>query len=133
MKSIVAEKGIEAGGAIINDVSGGQYDEKMVGLVAKKNVPYIITHCRGSPKTMTNLNLYSNLVEEVISELKQRIDIALNNGICKWNIFVDPGIGFSKKRQQNIEILRNIDIISKALQYPVVLGFSNKKFIGNYN
>lgn len=129
-QSYVAEKGIEAGAAIINDVSGGFYDEGIVDVVARKNVPYIITHARGSPDNMTHLNTYSNLVEEVINELKARVNLALDKGVSKWNIFVDPGIGFAKKKNQNIEIIRNLDIIQEYLPYPIVLGYSNKKFIG---
>lgn len=87
-------------------------------------------HTRGTPQTMRGLNTYTNIIEEVIAELKERIDDALNKGVHKWNIFVDPGIGFAKRREQNMEIIRNLDVIRERLQYPLVLGYSNKKFIG---
>ena len=120
---------LDLGAAFINDVSGGIFDENIINIAAQKNVPYVITHTRGTPKEMTGLNIYNHLVEEVILELKQRIDVALSKGVHKWNILIDPGIGFAKRRSQNIELLQNLDTISKVLPYPMLLGFSNKHFI----
>lgn len=128
----MAERGISEGVAIINDVSGGAYDAKMMDLIAEKNLPYVIMHSRGTPQDMTRLNSYSNLIEEVVQELKQRVDLALSKGVYKWNIWVDPGIGFAKNRDQNIEVFKNLDYIAKELPYPIVLGYSSKKFIGSF-
>lgn len=126
----MAEKALELGAAFVNDVSGGLYDENMANMVAKKNVPYVIVHTRGNPKDMTHLNKYNDSVEkEVISELRQRIDAALSKGVPRWSIMIDPGIGFAKKRNQNIELLKHLDTIGNSLPYPMVLGFSNKNFI----
>jgi len=131
-QSYVAEKGINAGAAIINDVSGGLFDDKMIDLIAEKNLPYVIMHSRGTPQNMTKLNTYSNLIDEIIQELKQRVNLALSKGVYKWNIWIDPGIGFAKSRDQNIEIIKNLDVISKELPYPILLGYSNKKFIRTF-
>jgi len=114
---------------LINDVSGGLYDDKMIDLIAEKNIPYVIMHSRGTPQNMTKLNSYTNLIDEVVEELKQRVNLALSKGLYKWNIWIDPGIGFAKSREQNIEIFKNLDVISKELPYPLLLGYSSKKFI----
>jgi len=102
-----------------------------MNLIAEKNIPYVIMHSRGTPQDMTRFNSYSNLIEEVVQELKQRVDLALSKGVYKWNIWIDPGIGFAKNRDQNIEVFKNLDYIAKELPYPIVLGYSSKKFIGN--
>ena len=96
-------------------------------------MPYVVMHTRGTPQTMKELNNYTNIVDEVVAELKEKIDNAIKKGVHKWNIFVDPGIGFAKRRDQNIEIIRNLDVIRERLPYPLVVGYSNKKFIGKLN
>jgi len=86
-------------------------------------------HSRGTPQTMNKLNNYTNMTEEIISEVQERIDFAIKKGVYKWNIIVDPGIGFAKTRDQNVEVFRNLDVFSKSFPYPVLMGFSNKRFI----
>jgi len=125
----VAEKGVEAGAAIINDVAGGAYDERIVDIAAKNNTPYVIMHSRGTPQTMGQLNNYTDIVQDVVSELQERVNIAIKKGVYKWNIIIDPGIGFAKRREQNVEIIKNLDIFSQKLNFPVLVGFSNKRFI----
>ena len=125
--SVVAEECIKAGASIINDVSGFDYDEKMVDVIAKYNVPVIIQHSQGTPENMQNSPHYNDLMEEIFLELDKKIKFAKSKGI--ENIITDPGIGFGKTRENNFEIIRRIEEF-KNLGYPVMLGASRKSFLG---
>lgn len=126
-KSAVAQKAVAAGAKIVNDVSGGLFDEKMIPTVAELDVPYIIMHTTGKPDVMQQKTDYKNVIEEIYEHLKQRISIAENAGI--ENIIIDPGIGFGKKVQDNFEIIKNISLFKK-LNKPVLIGLSRKSFLG---
>ncbi|MDD5268908.1 MAG: dihydropteroate synthase [Methylococcales bacterium] len=128
--SEVAKAALEAGANIINDVSAGQEDEAILALAAKSDVPVILMHRQGAPKTMQNNPYYDDVVSEVISALKNRIDTALKAGIKKENIAIDPGIGFGKRKQDNLDLLANLDALV-ALGFPVLLGTSRKRFMGS--
>ncbi len=96
---------------IINDISGGNFDSKMKDLVLEENIPYILMHMRGTPNTMESLSNYGeieNTSETVLTEIKN--NFKKFEGVPKWNIIVDPGIGFAKKQEHNIEIFRNLNI-----------------------
>ena len=127
--SEVAKATLEAGANIINDVSAGQKDKAILALAAKSNVPIILMHIQGTPKTMQNDPYYDDVVSEVISALKNRTDTALKAGIKKENIAIDPGIGFGKRKQDNLDLLANLDALV-ALGFPVLLGTSRKRFMG---
>jgi len=127
--SKVAKAALEAGANIINDVSAGQEDVSILALAAKTNVPIILMHSQGSPKTMQDNPYYDDVVSEVISALKNRTDTALKAGIKKENIAIDPGIGFGKRKQDNLDLLANLDKLV-ALGFPVLLGTSRKRFMG---
>jgi len=127
--SKVAKAALEAGANIINDVSAGQEDLSILALAAKTNVPIILMHSQGSPKTMQDNPYYDDVVSEVISALKNRTDTALKAGIKKENIAIDPGIGFGKRKQDNLDLLANLDKLV-ALGFPVLLGTSRKRFMG---
>ena len=127
--SKVAKAALEAGANIINDVSAGQEDEAILALAAKTDVPIILMHRQGTPKTMQNNPYYDDVVSEVISALKNRTDTALKAGIKKENIAIDPGIGFGKRKQDNLDLLANLDALV-ALGFPVLLGTSRKRFMG---
>jgi Dihydropteroate synthase and related enzymes len=101
----------------------------MFNLVAKNSIPIVLNHIRGTPRDMTTKNTYNNLIQEVTNELEERIKLALKSGIYRWNIFVDPGIGFAKRRDQNMQIIQNLDKFSDSLTYPLLVSFSNKKFV----
>lgn len=90
-------------------------------------------HMRGNPDTMTKLTTYNNLIEDIRRELGERVIEALKAGIPIWNIIIDPGIGFAKDSQQNIEIIKNINEIREGIlkDMPVLIGASRKKFIKN--
>jgi len=127
--SEVANAALEAGANIINDVSAGQEDESILALAAQTDVPIILMHSQGSPKTMQDNPYYDDVVSEVISALKNRTDTALKAGIKKENIAIDPGIGFGKRKQDNLDLLANLDALV-ALGFPVLLGTSRKRFMG---
>jgi dihydropteroate synthase len=127
--SEVANAGLEAGANIINDVSAGQEDESILALAAQTDVPIILMHSQGSPKTMQDNPYYDDVVSEVISALKNRTDTALKAGIKKENIAIDPGIGFGKRKQDNLDLLANLDALV-ALGFTVLLGTSRKRFMG---
>ena len=105
--AIVAEECINAGANIINDVSGFDYDEKMVDVIAKHNIPIIIQHSQGTPETMQNSPHYNNLIEDIFLNLKKKIDFAHSKNIK--NIIIDPGIGFGKTKEDNFEIIKRIE------------------------
>ncbi|MDD1633682.1 MAG: dihydropteroate synthase, partial [Methylococcaceae bacterium] len=127
--SAVAKAALAAGANIINDVSAGQDDEAILALAAQTAVPIILMHSQGTPKTMQENPYYDDVVQEVIEVLKKRINAALNAGIKKENIALDPGIGFGKRRQDNLDLLAHLDAIV-ALGFPVLLGTSRKRFMG---
>jgi len=127
--STVAKAALAAGADIINDVSAGQDDEAILTLAAQTNVPIILMHSQGTPKTMQDDPYYDDVVLEVIDALKKRIDAALKAGIKKENIVLDPGIGFGKRKQDNLDLLAHLDALI-ALGFPVLLGTSRKRFMG---
>lgn len=127
--SKVAQRCIEAGADIINDVSGLQFDSNMVDVVAKYNVSVIIQHSKGTPEDMQISPQYENLIDEIILDLKSKIDFAQSKGVKPQNIIIDPGIGFGKTKEHNLEIIKRVDEFT-SLNYPVMLGISRKSFLG---
>ena len=127
--SLVAETALMAGANIINDVSAGLNDSRILKLAAKHAAPIILMHSQGNPKTMQNNPHYEDVVNEVVAFLKTRIDAALAAGISKEAIAIDPGIGFGKRKQDNLSLLANLDSFV-ALGFPVLLGASRKRFMG---
>jgi dihydropteroate synthase len=127
--SAVAKAALEAGANIINDVSAGQDDEAILVLAAQTDVPIILMHSQGTPKTMQDNPYYDDVVQEVIDVLKERISAALKAGVKKENIVIDPGIGFGKRKQDNLDLLAHLDALV-ALGFPVLLGASRKRFMG---
>ena len=132
MRADTAEKAVQAGASIINDVSGGLSDPAMFATVKKLGVPYILMHWRGQSKEMNTRAIYTDVVSEVIAEMKLQIDAALEAGIDKSQIIVDPGLGFAKDAEHNWEILRNLKAFN-AMGYPLLIGASRKRFLGGDN
>ena len=124
----VAQKCLELGAEIINDVSGFDYDEKMPDIIAKYNAKVIIQHSKGTPENMQDKPVYSNLMDEIYLGLKNKIDIAVSKGIKRENIIVDPGIGFGKTREDNFEIIERVEEFH-GLGCPVMLGISRKSLL----
>ncbi len=129
MRASTARAAVKAGAAMINDVSGGLADEAMLQTAAELKVPYIAMHWRGQSKHMNSKAVYGDVVNEVIAELNERIDAALEAGIHKDKLIIDPGIGFAKDAEHNWAIIDAIDRFV-ALGYPVLVGASRKRFLG---
>lgn len=132
----VAHSAIEAGADWINDVSAGEdaYNkqtgrEKMLELAASKNVPIVLMHRKGKSSTMQDAPYYENITQEVYTYLNGRASLALEMGIKKKNIILDPGIGFGKLLSHNLTLLADLQNLVK-LGFPVLLGASRKRFIG---
>jgi 2-amino-4-hydroxy-6-hydroxymethyldihydropteridine diphosphokinase/dihydropteroate synthase len=130
----VANESVKAGADIINDVSAGLMDEAMLSTVAKLGVTVCLMHMRGTPETMNSLTSYPDgVVETVGRELLERVRAAEAAGIRRWRIILDPGIGFAKTQEQNLELLRRLGDLSKypGLEgFPWLVGTSRKAFIG---
>lgn len=132
MRADTAEKAVQAGAAIINDVSGGLSDPAMFATVKKLGVPYILMHWRGESKDMNSRAIYTDVVNDVISEINSQVDAALDAGINKSQIIIDPGLGFAKDAEHNWEILKNLKAFT-SMGYPVLIGASRKRFLGGDN
>jgi dihydropteroate synthase len=127
--SEVARAALAAGADIINDISAGRDDEAILALAAETGAPIILMHSQGAPKTMQDKPYYDDVVREVLAALHRQIDAALKAGIKKERIAIDPGIGFGKRKQDNIDLLAHLDAFV-ATGYPVLLGTSRKRFMG---
>ncbi|KJD31644.1 dihydropteroate synthase [Tamlana sedimentorum] len=125
-RSRVAEKSIEAGAAIINDISAGNLDKNMLPTVASLKVPYIMMHMRGTPKTMQQQTNYGNLIKDIIFYFSERLAAAKALGIK--DIIVDPGFGFAKTLEQNYTLLNNLELL-KMIDKPLLAGVSRKSMI----
>lgn len=127
-KAVVAKAALEAGASLVNDVTA-LGDLSMGELVAASDVPLILMHSRGTPRTMKSKTRYRRLVPEVISELKGSVKKAVACGIRRNKILIDPGIGFAKTAEQNLALIRHLAEF-KQMGFPVVAGPSRKSFIG---
>lgn len=121
---------VNSGADIINDISGLTFDKNMVKVLVETNVPLILMHINGKPKTMQVKPHYDNVVKEVYEFLERQIKFAYDNGMKKNKIIIDLGIGFGKNSEHNIELLKNISYFD-SLNLPHLLAVSRKKFIGN--
>jgi dihydropteroate synthase len=128
-RATVAQEAIEMGADIVNDISSGTFDRAMLSTVAKLQVPIILMHIKGTPETMQNFTDYQDLIGEIKLFFQAKIEEAIELGIKKEHIIIDPGIGFAKNYEQNLEILRNIQQL-KTLGFPILIGTSRKSFIG---
>jgi len=122
----VAKKAVEAGAAMVNDISGGTLDTKMLNTIAQLQVPYVMMHIKGSPQNMQSKTDYKNLTGEVLLHLSQRIRAAREVGIN--DLICDPGFGFAKTREQNFELLRDLNRFN-LLDCPLLVGVSRKSMI----
>ena len=125
-RSKVAAEAIEAGAAMINDISAGNLDEKMMQVAADLQVPYIMMHMRGNPKTMKDLNEYEDLPQDLIYYFSEKIHTALALGIN--DLIIDLGFGFAKNIPQNFELLSKLEVF-KNLKMPILVGLSRKSTI----
>ena len=125
-RSEVAKQTVENGAAIINDISAGLLDEKMLETVAKLQVPYIMMHMKGTPKTMQSLANYDDLLKEMNFYFSERIAKARNFGLN--DIIIDPGFGFAKTLEHNYELLHNLELL-QFHELPILAGISRKSMI----
>lgn len=129
-KAAVAEQALAAGAAIVNDITGLEGDGRMLDVVTRYNATVIIMHIKGEPRTMQQAPVYSDVIEEIAERLGWLVRRAEQAGVKKENIIIDPGIGFGKTFEHNLEILNNLSRL-KALGKPILVGPSRKSFIGN--
>ena len=125
-RSEVAKQTVENGAAIMNDISAGLLDEKMLETVAKLQVPYIMMHMKGTPKTMQSLANYDDLLKEMNFYFSERIAKARNFGLN--DIIIDPGFGFAKTLEHNYELLQNLELL-QFHELPILAGISRKSMI----
>jgi dihydropteroate synthase len=125
-RSEVAKVCIENGAALINDISAGNLDDKMLETIAKYNVPYIMMHMRGTPQTMQSMTDYENIVKEMLFYFSEKVAKARSLGIN--DLILDPGFGFAKTIEQNYEVLQKLDLFS-IMELPILVGFSRKSMI----
>jgi len=125
-RSEVARRCIEAGAAMINDVSGGNLDAEMFNTIADLKVPYVLMHMRGSPSTMQELNSYDNLLKNILDELQKKYNSLIKLGVK--DVLIDVGFGFAKSVSQNYELLRNLDYFH-ILNVPILVGISRKSMV----
>jgi dihydropteroate synthase len=128
-KSVVAASALDAGAAIVNDVTALRGDPEMAGLLAARAVPCCLMHMLGEPRTMQNDPRYDDVVSDVKAFLEERMAFAMAAGIAEERILLDPGIGFGKTAEHNLELLARLDELV-ALGRPVVIGTSRKSFLG---
>jgi dihydropteroate synthase len=128
-KSEVAARALDAGAVILNDISALRFDEALAPLAAERRVPVILMHMQGEPRNMQENPAYDDVVADISRFMRERAAAAIEAGISPENLLVDPGIGFGKTVEHNLEIIRRIEEF-RSLSYPLVLGTSRKRFIG---
>ncbi len=125
-RSELAKICIENGAAMINDISAGNLDDKMLKTIAEYKVPYIMMHMRGTPQTMQTMTNYENIVKEILFYFSEKIAQARSYGID--DLIIDPGFGFAKTLEQNYEILQKLELF-ETIELPLLVGFSRKSMI----
>jgi dihydropteroate synthase len=128
-KSGVAKRALDAGASMINDISGLRFDTSMARVVSEYKVPVVIMHIKGSPRDMQKNPVYEALIPEIMDSLRQSILTAVEAGVSADKIIIDPGIGFGKTFEHNLEIIHRLSELT-LLEKPVLVGPSRKAFIG---
>ncbi len=129
MKAGVARRAIDGGATLVNDISALRHDPRMASLVAETGAGLVLMHMQGTPLTMQQHPTYVNVTGEVSDFLRQRAAFAVSQGIRPTQIVLDPGIGFGKLEEHNLQLLAGLDMLT-TLGYPVLVGVSRKQFIG---
>jgi len=128
-KAEVARQAIHAGAALVNDISGMQFDPEMVDVVAKAGIPVVLMHTVGPPKTMQKEYHYDDVVEDILLYFKERLAFVESRGVSAENVILDPGIGFGKGVEHNLNLIRDLRRF-EVLGHPIMVGASRKSFIG---
>ena len=130
-KSEVARAALNAGAAIVNDISALRFDFYVADAAARAGAGLVLMHSRGTPATMHRMPPVADIMEEVVSSLRASIHMAERRGVKRESIVIDPGIGFGKSQEQNLELIARLDqLISAFPDYPLLIGTSRKSFIG---
>jgi dihydropteroate synthase len=130
-KALVARAALDAGAAIVNDISALRFDFHIADEVATSGAGLVLMHSRGTPATMQRLPPMADVLDEVTNSLRSSVAMAERRGVKRESIVIDPGIGFGKTQEQNIELIAKLDRLSQALpDFPILIGTSRKSFIG---
>jgi dihydropteroate synthase len=134
-RAAVARAAVSAGASLVNDISAGTHDPAMLPALAAAadmlGVPYVAMHMRGTPQTMTSCTEYANdVVSDVISELASQLAAAEEQGVPRWLLVCDPGVGFAKTAAQSLAVMAHLQRVSAELHCPLLIGPSRKRFIG---
>lgn len=130
MKAEVMRQAIAAGASMVNDVSALSFDTKSMDVVADSGVDVCLMHMQGLPQTMQKNPHYQNVVDEVVRYFEQRVEACLKAGVQASSILIDPGIGFGKTLEHNLQLIANLPEIKRKLGFPILLGASRKSFLG---
>ena len=128
-KSKVAQAALDAGVDIVNDISALRFDAEMISVVAREQVPVVLMHMQGTPRTMQLEPHYDDVVHEVRDFLAARLNAAIDRGVRREAVIIDPGIGFGKTLEHNLNLLHGLPVLA-ALGQPLLVGASRKAFIG---
>ena len=126
----VAEKALQQGVEIINDISAFNWEQNLLSVVAEYKPMYVLMHCQGRPQTMQKAPEYHDVVKEVYEFFEKKMNILVQAGLPEQNIILDPGIGFGKTLEHNLNLLKNIKVFD-TLQRPILLGISQKSLFGH--
>ncbi|MFJ7155095.1 dihydropteroate synthase [Streptomyces sp. NPDC101118] len=129
MRAAVAEQAVAAGAVLVNDVSGGLADPRMIPAVADTGVPFVVMHWRGFSEDMNSRAVYHDVVAEVTAELRARMDAVIDGGIAPERLVVDPGLGFAKHAEHDLALVAHLREL-RALGRPVLVAASRKRFLG---
>ncbi|UYQ63594.1 dihydropteroate synthase [Streptomyces peucetius] len=129
MRSGVAEQAVAAGAVLVNDVSGGLADPRMVPVVAATGSPFVVMHWRGFSEDMNSRAVYQDVVAEVVAELRARMEAVVEGGVAPERIVIDPGLGFAKQAEHDLALVAHIAEL-RALGRPVLVAASRKRFLG---
>ncbi len=127
----VAEAAVDAGATVLNDISAGREDPRMLSLAAERGLPIVLMHMQGEPGTMQDRPHYTDVVAEVRGFLLKRVEAARSAGVERGRIVLDPGIGFGKSAEHNLALLRAISVFVET-GYPVLVGASRKRFLAGF-
>ncbi|WP_130799219.1 dihydropteroate synthase [Streptomyces otsuchiensis] len=130
MRASVAAEAVAAGARLVNDVSGGRADSRMVPVVAQLGVPFVVMHWRGQSSDMNERAVYGDPVAEVLAELREAVDAAVDGGIAEERIVVDPGLGFAKEAPHDLALVAGLRRLGAELGRPMLVAASRKRFLG---
>ncbi|MFC8230446.1 dihydropteroate synthase [Streptomyces sp. NPDC057287] len=130
MRAGVAAQSVAAGAALVNDVSGGLADPSMIPVVADAGVPFVVMHWRGFSETMNSRAVYADVVGEVVTELRERMEAVIEGGVDPEKLVIDPGLGFAKDAAQDLALVAHLDRLGD-LGRPLLVAASRKRFLGH--